>query len=160
MVKELGHIGIAVLLDEENIVFKHHVVVQCHDVCMLQLHQNGDLSDGCGWNAIIFVVDMRLLDGIFFSGLHMDAFVNAAIGTPTQLTLILILVQLIVRDVCWVLLLLLLLLSSLLLLLWIRLNHLCLALELDSKIWLYSQKAAENQDEATLCLILSQIIAF
>ena len=92
MVKELGHISIAVLLDEEDIVFKHHMVVECHNVGMLQFHQNGDLTDSCGWNAIIFVVDMCLLDGVFFSGLHMDAFVDAAIGTPTQLTLILILV--------------------------------------------------------------------
>ena len=83
MVKELGHISIAVLLDEKDVVFKHDMVVECHDVRMLQLHQYGDLSDGCGRNAIIFVVDMRLLDGVLFSSLHMDAFVNAAIGTPT-----------------------------------------------------------------------------
>ena len=135
MVKELGHISIAVLLDEKDVVFKHDMVVECHDVRMLQLHQYGDLSDSGSWNAVILVVDMRLLYRVFFSCRHVDAFIYAAIGTPAQLTLILVLVQLVVRDVCRVLLLLLLLLLLLcsLLLLRVRLYHLCLAVELDSK---------------------------
>ena len=62
---------------------------------MVELHENGDFSDGSGWDAIVAIVNMRALDGILFASLSMLASVDAPIGAPSQLALLNVVVQLV-----------------------------------------------------------------
>lgn len=82
-VQVLRHIGVAILLDEIDVVVEHNCVFKSNNIVMFQLHKDGNLANGGGWNAIIFVVNVCLLDGVSLSSLPVNAFVDAAIGASS-----------------------------------------------------------------------------
>jgi len=60
---------------------------------MLKVHEDGNLTNRCRWNAVIFVINASLFDGVLFACLHVNAFVDTAIGSTAEFALILVLIQ-------------------------------------------------------------------
>ena len=79
-IQELSQVHIAELLDEEDVVFEHHMILKRDNIRVLKLHEDCNLSYGCSRNTIVLVIDVRLLDCIRFPRLSMQALVYNSIG--------------------------------------------------------------------------------
>lgn len=88
LVQKLGKILVAVLLNEVDFTVVHDGVLQHHNIGVVKLHENGNFSDGGGWDSIAAIVDMRALDGILFSGLSMLASIDASVSATPKLPLL------------------------------------------------------------------------
>ena len=105
--QKFGHVGIAVLLDEIDIIVSHDCVLQCDNVWVFQLHQDCNFSYRRGWNTVIAIVYVCPLYRVLLLCLTMHASVDGTVGALAKLVHPIVLIKLVI-------------LAQLLLLLWLR----------------------------------------
>jgi hypothetical protein len=68
----------------------------------MELFEQGDLANGGGGDALIFVVEADVLDGNNFVGKFVSCFVDDAVGTFPDLIDFMVLVGIELELHCWV----------------------------------------------------------